>query len=258
MRNWHVIPNPSCLSHVLNLMLLLLSKEPPRHGRSGAHDHLRGGKAPEVGPGRYGPITSSGPHGGGGDDVLLVNDTVMILGLLGGGAEAFSEQERGWRGRGGGGVGGGAVEVGGGGGERRRCGAGSGGGDDGRLSLTEEPLDGLAIGLVTEFTCQLKHTCRADDWHPYPPPTAVHLAVPVLRWRLLHRYRRPHRRLPVGGVLDDCAVCYSTAAAAVSSSVCSRHGCWKLKLQGKRENFFFTFFGILFLIFWFGPHKNEK
>lgn len=34
------------------------------------------------------------------------------------------------------------------GGERGRCGAGAGGGDDGGLGLAEEPLDGLAVGLV--------------------------------------------------------------------------------------------------------------
>lgn len=66
----------------------------------------------------------------------------------------------------------------------RRC-SGAGGGNDGGLGLTEEPLDGLAIGLVSELTCELEHTCGADDRHPDASASSVDLAVPVLgRWLL--------------------------------------------------------------------------
>ena len=98
----------------------------------------------------------------------------MDLGILVGGG-----------GRGGEGVGGGADGEGDGG-EAGGGGSGAGGGDDGGLGLAEEPLDGLTVGLVAKLARELEHTCGAYDWHPYAAPSAVHLAVTVLRRRLLN------------------------------------------------------------------------
>jgi len=38
----------------------------------------------------------------------------------------------------------------------RRYGARAGGGDDGRLGLLQQPLHGLAVGLVAELPCELE------------------------------------------------------------------------------------------------------
>lgn len=78
-----------------------------------------------------------------------------------------------------GGVGG--REGGGDGGERgRRDGPGPRGGDDGRLRLLEQPLDGLAVGLVAELPRELEDPGGAQRRHPDPPPPPVHLGVAVL------------------------------------------------------------------------------
>ena len=67
------------------------------------------------------------------------------------------------------------------GGEIGGNGAGSGGGDDGRLRLVEEPLDGLAVGLVAQFSGQLEDPGGAQDGHADAAPPAIHLGVPVFR-----------------------------------------------------------------------------
>ncbi|KAM1037049.1 hypothetical protein FF1_031956 [Malus domestica] len=52
-------------------------------------------------------------------------------------------------------------------------------GDDGGLSLADEPLDGLAVGLVAELTCELEDTCCADDGHADAAAPSIDLAVSV-------------------------------------------------------------------------------
>jgi hypothetical protein len=85
-----------------------------------------------------------------------------------------------------------------------RDGAGAGSRQDGRLRLLQQPLDGLAVGLVAELAGQLEHPRRAQRRHPNPPPPPVHLGVPVLGRPLGHygprrRGGRRHERLLVGG-----------------------------------------------------------
>lgn len=58
-------------------------------------------------------------------------------------------------------------------------GAGAGGGDDGRLGLLEEPLDGLAVGLVAQFTGELEDTGGAGGGHADAATAAVDLGVAV-------------------------------------------------------------------------------
>ena len=60
-----------------------------------------------------------------------------------------------------------------------RDGTGSGGSDDGLFSLTEQPLDGLAIGAVTQFASELKYTSGDECRHSDTAATAVHLGVTV-------------------------------------------------------------------------------
>lgn len=64
---------------------------------------------------------------------------------------------------------------GGGGGD---C-AGASGGDDGRLGLSEQPLDGLAVGAVTQFARQLEYAGCAERRHSDAAAAAVHLGVTV-------------------------------------------------------------------------------
>jgi len=66
------------------------------------------------------------------------------------------------------------------GGEISGDGAGSGGGDDGGLGLLEEPLDGLAIGLVAQFSGQLENPSGAGGGHSNSAAAAVDFGVPVL------------------------------------------------------------------------------
>ena len=108
------------------------------------------------------------------------------------------------------------------GGERGRCGAGAGGGDDGGLGLAEEPLDGLAVGLVAELTRELEDARRAYDRHANAASAAVDFAVTVLGRRLLNGERGG------GGAslvrVGDC-VCV-VSSDAVSGSVRVGHGGW--------------------------------
>ena len=71
----------------------------------------------------------------------------------------------------------------------RRGAAGvSGGGDDGRLGVTEEPLDGLAVGAVAELARELEDPRGAHRRHSHAPPSAVDFGVPVAggrQWRSL-------------------------------------------------------------------------
>uniref|UniRef100_A0A0D9YKK7 Uncharacterized protein n=1 Tax=Oryza glumipatula TaxID=40148 RepID=A0A0D9YKK7_9ORYZ len=157
----------------------------PRHGGCGGggdHHLRRGGEAPElaeVSPGRERP---EGLGGGGG-----VGSGRGRSGVVVGGTEALAEDEGGGAGEEevvgvGGGVG---AEGGrGGGGEGGRGGAGAGGGDDGGLGLAEEPLDGLAVGLVAELAGELEDASGADDGHADAAAAAVDLAVAVLGGRL--------------------------------------------------------------------------
>jgi len=95
-------------------------------------------------------------------------------------------------------------------------GSGPGGGDDGGLGLLEEPLDGFAIGLVTEFARELEDAGGAESGHSDAAATTVHLRVPVLRRRAFGRrlfavWRLGRRRELVGsggigraGFRGDC------------------------------------------------------
>lgn len=44
----------------------------------------------------------------------------------------------------------------------------------------EQPLDGLAVGLVAELPRELEDPGGAQRRHPDPPPPPVHLGVAVL------------------------------------------------------------------------------
>lgn len=58
--------------------------------------------------------------------------------------------------------------------------AGSGGGDHRGLGLLEQPLDGLAVGLVAKLSGQLENPSCARRRHSDPTAPAVDLSVPVL------------------------------------------------------------------------------
>lgn len=60
-------------------------------------------------------------------------------------------------------------------------GAGAGGGDNRGLRLLEEPLNGFAVGFVTQFAGQLEDAGGAESRHSDAPPPSVHLCVAVLR-----------------------------------------------------------------------------
>jgi len=201
-----VIPHPSRrrFSDGLLLLTLVMSEERNlllrhRHG-GGVHDHFgsRRGEAPnlsEIGASREGPQSGGGrgAHEGG------PHRNGVVLGALIVGAYALAEDER--RGSeqlrlvvGGAGGRGERRGVGGAHGERHGGeaggrGAGPGGGDDGRLGLAEEPLDGLAVGLVPQLARELEDARRAYYGHSYAAPAAVDLAVSVLGWRLLDGQR---------------------------------------------------------------------
>uniref|UniRef100_A0A804P124 Uncharacterized protein n=1 Tax=Zea mays TaxID=4577 RepID=A0A804P124_MAIZE len=80
-------------------------------------------------------------------------------------------------------------------GEVRRDGPGAGGGDDGGLGLLQQPLDGLAVGLVAQLPRELEHPRRAQRRHPYPAPAALHLGVAVLGGPFAPRSSRGHHGL---------------------------------------------------------------
>jgi len=108
------------------------------------------------------------------------------------------------------------------GGERGRCGAGAGGGYDGGLGLAEEPLDGLAVGLVAELARELEDARRAYDRHANTPPPAVDLAVTVLGRRFLNGERGGG-----GGSLVRVGECVGVASGdAVSGAVRVGHDGW--------------------------------
>ncbi|EAZ25173.1 hypothetical protein OsJ_08973 [Oryza sativa Japonica Group] len=185
----------------------------PRHGGCGGggdHHLRRGGEAPElaeVSPGRERP---EGLGGGGG-----VGSGRGRSGVVVGGTEALAEDEGGGAGEEevvgvGGGVG---AEGGrGGGGEGGRGGAGAGGGDDGGLGLAEEPLDGLAVGLVAELAGELEDAGGADDGHADAAAAAVDLAVAVLGGRLANG---EGGAIGVGGRDELLVRSAATATAAV-------------------------------------------
>lgn len=67
--------------------------------------------------------------------------------------------------------------------ERRevgRDGAGASGGDHCRLGLLEQPLDGLAVGLVTQLARELEDPSGTEGRHSDTAATAVDLGVSVL------------------------------------------------------------------------------
>lgn len=171
-----VVPNPGRRR---------LAGEPPRRRllRRRRHHNLLTREAPqlaEVGPGRHGPEPGRpDPHGGGAHSGIVL----AVVGVV---PEPLPEDEGGRRGVGPDGeVGPGAGGGVGGGGEAGGGGAGAGGGDDGGLGLAEEPLDGLAVGLVPELARQLEDTCGADDRHADAAAAAVDLRVAVFRGRFL-------------------------------------------------------------------------
>lgn len=51
--------------------------------------------------------------------------------------------------------------------------------------MTEEPLDGLTVGFVTQLASELEDSGGANDGHPDPPASTIDLAVTVLGGRLL-------------------------------------------------------------------------
>ena len=59
-------------------------------------------------------------------------------------------------------------------------GAGASGGDHSRLGLLEQPLDGLAVGLVTQFARELEDPSGAECRHSDTAASAVDLGVSVL------------------------------------------------------------------------------
>jgi len=65
------------------------------------------------------------------------------------------------------------------GGEVSRDGAGAGGGDDSRLGLLEEPLYGLAVGLVSELPRELEDSGGAESGHSNSTAAAVDFGVAV-------------------------------------------------------------------------------
>jgi len=71
----------------------------------------------------------------------------------------------------------------------RRYGARAGGGDDGRLGLLQQPLHGLAVGLVAELPRELEDPRGAQRGHPDPAAPAVDLGVAVLVGAPLGRER---------------------------------------------------------------------
>lgn len=79
--------------------------------------------------------------------------------------------------------------VGGGGDGGEACGGGActGSGYNGGLGLSEEPLNGLAIGLVAELTSELEHSGGADYGHADAAAATVDFAMTVLGGRLLDR-----------------------------------------------------------------------
>ena len=70
----------------------------------------------------------------------------------------------------------GAVE----GGEVGGNGACPSGGDDGGLRLLEEPLDGLAVRLMSQLTRELEHSGSAGRRHADPAASPIDLRVAVL------------------------------------------------------------------------------
>ncbi|KAG0470974.1 hypothetical protein HPP92_015520 [Vanilla planifolia] len=114
-------------------------------------------------------------HGGGVQ--LVVVEVVLLLALKG---EGVVESMRGGFGRRGGEGGAAAAEGDVEGGVVGWDGAGTGGGKDGRLSLLEQPLYGLAIGLVAKFTGELEDSGGARGRHADAPAPAFYLGVTVL------------------------------------------------------------------------------
>lgn len=107
-------------------------------------------------------------------------------------------------------------------GEARRSGAGAGSGDDGGFRLAEEPLDGLAVGLVAELARELEDAGGADDRHANAAPAAVDLAVAVLGRRFLDGEGGGGGGGGGGGsllVLNDCVVVGVVGRDGVSGSI---------------------------------------
>uniref|UniRef100_A0A2P2K368 Uncharacterized protein n=2 Tax=Rhizophora mucronata TaxID=61149 RepID=A0A2P2K368_RHIMU len=211
-----VMSQPSCRrlsysSGSRSMLLLLLNKKRGLMRRR-LHNHLRrrSSKTPEIGPGRHSPESTSSPrtspcrgshqrtHGGPHDNPTVIltsipSRTIILrphslpenkgrgsqqrLALQGGRITGSGKCRRN-------GVGvapyrHGDIRVGGG------RSPGAGGSDNGRLGLTEEPLNGLTVGLVAELPGQLEDTCGAYDGHADSPSAAVNLAVAVFRRGLL-------------------------------------------------------------------------
>lgn len=59
----------------------------------------------------------------------------------------------------------------------------TGSGYDGGLRLSEQPLDGLAVGAVPEFTGELEDSGGAERRHADSAASAVHLCMTIPRWR---------------------------------------------------------------------------
>ncbi|KAK3033618.1 hypothetical protein RJ639_033743 [Escallonia herrerae] len=61
-----------------------------------------------------------------------------------------------------------------------RYGTGAGSSDDSRFSVMQQPLNRLAVRLVTQLPSQLEDPGGAQDRHADAPPSAVDLGVAVL------------------------------------------------------------------------------
>ncbi|VFQ90527.1 unnamed protein product [Cuscuta campestris] len=118
------------------------------------------------------------------------------------------------------GGGGGCGESGG------RDGPGTGGGDDGGLGLLEEPLDGLAVGLVAEFAGELEDPGGAEGGHADSPATAVDLLVPVFVGAPLDEM------LLIGGGGGVPVLPFSRGIVVVGGSISSMGGRKDLKVFG--------------------------
>ncbi|KAL2462069.1 hypothetical protein Adt_45489 [Abeliophyllum distichum] len=62
----------------------------------------------------------------------------------------------------------------------RRDGAITSGGDDGGFCLAEKPLNGLPVGAVAKFPCQLEHPSGAQSRYSHAAATAIDFSVSVL------------------------------------------------------------------------------
>jgi hypothetical protein len=153
-------------------------------------------------------VVVPGEHGG--DLVLLRQEVVVGRGAGGGGrvrgvGGAEGNGERGEVSRDG------------------RRGPRASGGNDGGLRLLQQPLDGLAVGLVAQLPRELEHPRLAQHRQPYLPPAALHLGVPAFGGCLLPATASTTAFLSVSAVTPD-----DPAPACASADCCCCASCTSL------------------------------